>query len=332
MSKDQYILLKQLIEDSSFIDWANGSKTESSQKWDRWMEENPEQEELVSRAKLIVTGIRFNKNKVEASKIEKELSKLNATIDKKGSILPTINQVKSNWSPWKIAASLLVLIMAGFWGIREIYMNGVQTYHTDFGERQEITLSDGTEVVMNANSTIEFVRKRPRNIKMNGEVFFNVQKKTETGEKFTVQTSDLDIEVLGTVFNVNTRSEKTEVLLEEGSVQLHMVQQESVLMHPGDLISYSEETNTLVRQEKVKTDIVTSWKDGILIFDNTPLREALKLLENIYNIKVKYENQTTAEKILVGGIPNDNLELSLKTLSNIYDLEIEKIEDTVIIR
>lgn len=332
MSKEEYILIKKLVEDPTFIQWAKRSDRQAYEYWETWITNHPDQKEWVDRARIIAAGIEFMPREISEAKVEKELEKLYSSIQsKKGS------HVNSGWinilgRHWRIAASIAVLLATGLFGGYQMYIHGEQVYHTDYGERREIALSDGTQVVMNANSTLKFIRKYPRDVRMEGEVFFRVRKKPETGEKFSVKTSDLQIEVLGTVFNVNTRREKTEVLLEEGTVRLTMPETDGILMKPGELVSYSVKTRELVQQNQVKTDVVTSWKDGILLFDNTPLREALSLLESTYNIKVEYENETIAEKILVGGIPIDNLELCLKTLRNIYDLKIERNADTIVIR
>jgi len=218
-------------------------------------------------------------------------------------------------------------------GAYAIYQNGEVQYHTQYGERMELDLPDGTQVTMNANSTLSYVRKNPRRVRMRGEMYFNVRKKPETGAPFIVTTPDLDIQVLGTEFNVNSRQEKTEVLLDEGSIVLDMKQKGRMLMKPGDLVSYSATENKILEQQIAeKPEVITSWKEGVLLLDSVSLVSTLSLLEDTYNITAIIENKEIGDKILVGGVPNDNLETCVKALRTIYDLDIRITGDTLIVR
>ena len=83
-----------------------------------------------------------------------------------------------------------------------------------------IKLPDGSLVQLNANSTLSFDTQwdasADRCVWLNGEAFFEVEKKPETKQKFKVITADLTVEVLGTEFNINSHHQQTRVFLQEG--------------------------------------------------------------------------------------------------------------------
>lgn len=330
MAKNQKIKLENLIEDSTFVQWAKGEKTSDAEKWEKIYENQPEVQSVMEEARLLVQGIPFNQRFIPQHKVDAAWTRLDRSLEQ----LPE-NSRSSGVSIkhiWKIAAAVLLLIVAVGGGYT-IYQNGEVQYHTDYGQRMEIHLPDGTHVTMNANSTLSYVRKNPRSVRMSGEMYFDVEKKPETGVPFIVSTPDLDIQVLGTEFNVNSRQEKTEVLLDEGSIVLDMKQKGRMLMKPGDLVSYSATENKILEQQIAeKPEVITSWKEGVLLLDSISLESTLSMLEDTYNVKTIIETKKLGNKILVGGVPNDNLETCVKALRTIYDLDILITGDTLIVR
>src|SRR5690606_15777064 len=107
---------------------------------------------------------------------------------------------------------------------------------TGYGETRKINLPDGSLVVLNANSELKYEsnwQQAPmREVWLQGEAFFEVVKTTEE-KQFIVHTGSLDVEVLGTQFNVHNRHQKVQVVLSSGKVKLQPLErQESLLMNP----------------------------------------------------------------------------------------------------
>ena len=189
-----------------------------------------------------------------------------------------------------MAASILVLLAIGLW----FYNRPVEPLlvHTAFGEQQSMQLSDGSQVQLNANSQMSFQKDwgqhDDREVWLEGEAFFAVEKKPTTGQKMKVITNDLVIEVLGTTFNVNSKRERTTVYLQEGSIRLYLKGIDSVLqMNPGDLVIYSDKTGQFIKKRPEMAEVHTSWKDGVLTFNEAPLGEVLRRIEEIYGVKFK---------------------------------------------
>jgi ferric-dicitrate binding protein FerR (iron transport regulator) len=138
-----------------------------------------------------------------------------------------------------------VLLIAAGLGVWSYLRAGENAHTTHYGETARIKLPDGSMVVLNAHSTLtynDWSEGQTREVWLNGEAFFEVQKKHDaTGRvKFVVHTGDLNVEVLGTRFNVSNRGLRTQIVLEEGKVRLRYEQEtEKVIdMQPGELVEY----------------------------------------------------------------------------------------------
>lgn len=125
-------------------------------------------------------------------------------------------------------------------------------YATMEGEKQKITLPDGSRVYMNENSTLAFSSdwsgNTERRVRLTGEAFFQVEEKVHRGEKvkFVVTNQDVTVEVVGTEFDFRENSKGTSVYLNSGKVRLILRAMEQVIhMEPGDLIEYNASTGNI---------------------------------------------------------------------------------------
>ena len=334
MTQHDPLQADQIIEDLTFIQWVRGEKNAQTQEWEYRYQNHPGDRKVMDQAKLVVEGVPFQRRFISDSKVESAWQKLEAALDQTPEAAP--NRFSPTWIHWKYAAAILVLIVAGM-SVYQFYQSRFEIYVTDFGEREMIVLPDGSQVTMNANSTLRYQRRNPREVEMTGEIYFDIKKMSDpkaTGsEPFIVHTPDLDIHVLGTEFNVNSRQAHTDVLLEEGRIELNMLRQGRLEMLPGDFVSYSLAENRILKQATTrKPEVITSWKEGVLLLDSISLASTLTLLEETYDIKTVIQNVELGAKILVGGVPNDNLEMCVKALRTIYNLEIELTPDSLIVR
>ena len=241
-----------------------------------------------------------------------------------------VTPLRRRYLPWLAAASVLLLLVAGWWLLAPGATSLTTT--TAFAEQKTLTLPDGTTVWLNANSTLTYPEnwddREDRRVTLEGEAFFRVNPKPSTGQKFLVTTADLTVAVLGTVFNVNSREERTSVFLEEGRIALQLDEStaEEKLMEPGDLVTYSAKRKQLIQDEKPPTPAVhTSWKDGVLVFDNTPLSEVLDKVENIYGITFEVPDSTINQREITAGLPMEELTIVVPLLEQVLGYSI--VED-----
>jgi len=211
-----------------------------------------------------------------------------------------------------VAAVLTLLIGASLW----VWNNRKTTIATTFAQQRIIFLPDGSKVTLNANSTLSYWKnwkgKKPRKVWLDGEAFFEVTKKPETGQKFQVITTDLTVEVLGTVFNVNSWREQTSVFLEEGEIALrpNPESDQEKLMNPGEFLIYSAKLKGYISQTKPPNPReLTSWKDGSLIFEEgTPLIDILKKVEDMYGVTFEFEKEAKKQsEITCEGLPTKDI-------------------------
>jgi ferric-dicitrate binding protein FerR (iron transport regulator) len=145
-----------------------------------------------------------------------------------------------------------------------------------------------------------------------------------------VRTTGLRIDVLGTRFNVNHRRNKTEVVLQEGRVQVSGDETTndpaingSTVMRPGDMLTYSEMSHRLTKTI-INPETIISWKDKLLIFKDKPIVEIVQILSDTYGIQVDFRNQSIAAKRFSGSVPTDSVGIFFEKLEKLYGVSIRQ--------
>lgn len=237
----------------------------------------------------------------------------------------------------KVAAVLILMILASTaYFLVDVY-SGHSNYHTDYGEMRVISLPDGSTVKLNANSSLKVADNMEggglREVWLDGEAFFSVVH-TADDRGFVVHNGAVRVEVLGTEFDVKGRHDKTRVVLNSGKVRLNLdggPPSGEVVMLPGEMVEYKGRTQGFVRK-RVDTRVHTSWRNGELIFEQTPLREVAKMLEENYGLKVQIADTGLKDQKFTATLPAGNVEVLLKAIGKSFGLEMEQSEDQVTFR
>ena len=189
---------------------------------------------------------------------------------------------------------------------------------TPYGSISEIILPDSSKVWLDVGSTLEYPSRfinNTRRVYMCGEAYFEVAKDPE--KKFILSTThQSQIEVLGTCFNVEAYEQNTEVIttLIEGKVDF-MFEKDAGVKHvflsPREKLVYDSETDK-VRLYKTSGKSELAWKDGEVVLDNTPLEEALWMLEKRYSVKFVIKNEKLKNSSFTGTFTNQRLEKILE--------------------
>ena len=195
---------------------------------------------------------------------------------------------------WGAAASIAILLSVFSW--IQFDRNRIISIETGYGETKSITLPDGSEVLMNALSTIEYRKrfgKQERSVKFSGEARWEVAKDAE--RPFKVNSEHLQVEVLGTIFNLKDypEDEIIETALLEGLVQLHYSNGKSEMLRPGQTEVFHKSTGINQTSEKEFPE----WDKGILQFNQTPLKSILQTLTRQYRIEFLVPNDKGEVKI-----------------------------------
>lgn len=243
---------------------------------------------------------------------------------------------------WKrnlaIAASVLLIICTGIWYFNNAANPHINFYKTDFAQVKHITLPDGSKVTLNANSelklSLDWGANGDRQVWLNGEAYFEVEKKPATKQKFVVHTRDIKVEVLGTKFNVNARHQKAVVSLEEGKIKLSLkADTKSVLndqsglkvieMKPGEVVKLDTALKIDIAAEQ-NISIHSGWVRNEFHFSNTPLKEIASMISDVYG----YSMETTDEQLMQRSISGDLRAANLQELVEVLQLTF-KLKMTV---
>ena len=232
------------------------------------------------------------------------------------------NKLKSNRSKktrtiplyrYAIAASLLILI--GSFSI--LYLSNQKIVTTGYGEFVDITLPDGSEIQMNANSEVRYntwLYRQRRMIRLTGDAFFDV----EPGKRFITKTDHGQVEVLGTLYRVKSTKAVFRVNCLEGSVRVTDTGFQQVL-RPGDLVT---KTNGIW---EVNNQPVQFRDPSRMTYRNVQLQEVLEGLTNQFGVTFVIHQSVDLSQRFSGSIPKDELS---NALSLVFDpLEIQYTVD-----
>ena len=196
----------------------------------------------------------------------------------------------------------------------------VHTIRTPNGGEFEVVLPDGTQVWLNAASTLKFPSRfagLKRQVELTGEAYFEVAKNRKM--PFSVITKNTEVKVLGTHFNVMAYPEdqSTETTLLEGSVQLNS-KQGTLLLKPGEQGRVNSQDD--ITNRKVNTEDIIAWKNGYFVFRK----------ENIKSIMAKVARWYGAEIVYDGDLENVKLGGTVSRSENISEL-LSRLEMTGVI-
>jgi ferric-dicitrate binding protein FerR (iron transport regulator) len=217
-------------------------------------------------------------------------------------------QIKSAFLKFGRYTAAMALIIAGTWFASYYYFDHklysevqYNTLSVPAGQHATLILSDGTEIWMNARSSIQYPSRfncKERKVELKGEAYFSVAKNPDC--PFMVQTPSLAVNVLGTTFNVKCDAFKgsTDVSLLEGSVEVQLNNSpKKVRLKPMQNLNFG---NGKVKVTALENENDFLWKQGILFFDKVPLAEIAKKIEWHYDTKIIIRNEQTGKQIYSG--------------------------------
>ena len=164
------------------------------------------------------------------------------------------------------------------------------TVTTPAGGQYRITLADGTHVWLNALSSIKFpaaFRGESRNVEMSGEAYFEVAK--DKKRPFHVSVSGIDVQVLGTEFNINAYPDEpgTKTTLIRGAVKL-IKAGKTLMLKPGEE-GQTKKGSDLVLDKHPDVDQALAWKNGYFSFEGADIHTIMRQISRWYNVEVRYE-------------------------------------------
>ncbi|MCG8578691.1 MAG: DUF4974 domain-containing protein [Bacteroidales bacterium] len=209
----------------------------------------------------------------------------------------------------KYAAILLIAFASSYslWMLNNMQESSYSTishYETGNGSINTIELSDGSQIWLNANSSID-IQKADNNcveLKLDGEALFDIVHNEQ--RQFIINTQSLKIEDLGTKFNVRSFKDDNVIIasLIEGEIQVsHIKKQFNEILIPGQQISYSKADGQYTISH-IDTTYVGSWKESKFEFVDKSLEDIAKDLENWYGVSITFKSKQLEKERFTGVI------------------------------
>lgn len=190
------------------------------------------------------------------------------------------------------------------------------------GQKLVTKLPDGSNVYLNSESKISFPKtfgNDTREVTVVGEAYFEVVKDEKP---FIVHAGHIQTEVLGTSFNVkNIAGKNIEVTLVEGRVNIVDQMGKSSVLQPNQQAVVSLNSNEMIIRE-VNTLSYVGWKDNILLFENTTLKEAIGAVELWYNVRIDINNPVLEGCVISAKYQDEPLDNVLSSFQFLLNLEI----------
>lgn len=193
-----------------------------------------------------------------------------------------------------------------------------------YGQMSQIQLSDGTKIWLNSGTTLRYpdrFAEKTRSVSIEGEAYFEVAKMK--AKPFSVNTSDLKIEVLGTSFNLSAYLEDatTSVTLVDGKVAVQDNAGKTVAqLIPGQMATKNK-NETRVGIQTVQTSFFSAWTEGKIFFDDEPLDQIAVKLERWFNVEITFADEKLKSHKFTGTIlknkPVDQIMQALQLLAPI---------------
>lgn len=302
----------------------DGQLSEKEQaKLDRWLslsEEN-RQQYYELRKTYSATGkqrIDFEPDTVKA------LEKVNRKISSK----------RTTRLVWQAAAAIILMVLA-----TQIVLRTQSTHNwkeITAQQQQIVFLPDGSKVILAQNATLkypEIFNENKRNVKLNGTAYFEITKNPEM--PFHINTSNTEIEVLGTKFLVDaTQAELEKVSVDEGKIALSsgsVFSRQKVILTKNEIGTWNAGNRQISKQNNPKQNS-NAWLSGRLSFSNLPLSEVLITLENHFNIKITLVDESFAVIKYSGQFNTENAENIVKTICLTLNLSYQKERQNFVIK
>jgi len=194
-----------------------------------------------------------------------------------------------------------------------------------YPEIKDINLNDGSSIILDKNSKL--VEKDSRNVTLDGRAYFKIA--PDKNNPFTIELMHGKVTVLGTEFNINTSTEKSEIYLTEGKVK-YEYNGKSYLMSVGDMIYILNDKVHMVSQPKISP---AKWMIKPLKFENQSLHDVMITLAAYYNMEVVFDEIDKSDKCKINtSFTNENLDQTLREISLLAGMKYEITKNKIIIK
>lgn len=232
----------------------------------------------------------------------------------------------------RIAAAILIG-MAGVGGWLAVKEYGGYEKLSSQQGKELIELNDGSVITLNEGSTLKYSvsqKSDERKVILSGEAFFEVAR--DTLRPFIVVAGETVVEVLGTSFNIRAykATETIEVTVQSGMVSMaeKRSSEKQILLQPGHTGLYNKTEKHLEFLSNADPNTF-AWKTGELVFNETRLSDVVKVLNRVYRVSLKIENEALADCPLTVSFTDQEFSAVLNVIINTFDLQAERRDGNI---
>ena len=332
--------IQDFLDDDDFLRFIINPSKADIDFWGSVTVMYPLQQETIDEASKIILAYRKQHVFTNESGQQKVWENIEASLTAQ----PVIKQKVFRLSILMRVAAMLLLVSSVAIVLWVLKHNSRTEFATTFGEVRTITLPDNSVVILNGNSKLSYVNNwdnKPREVWISGEAFFNVKHLNKTPryikptERFIVHCDDVNIEVLGTSFNVRTRHNKTNVGLISGRIRLEYLEKASnhnqhLIMKSGDYIEYTQ--RHLVAQKTLAVpEKLTEWTNHQLSFNNATLAQITEVMTDDYGYHIEISDPALSNLKIEGEISVSNVDELLETIATTLSVKVTHSDKNITI-
>ncbi|MGZ8955772.1 MAG: FecR family protein [Methylovulum sp.] len=261
--------------------------------------------------------------------IQRLWSKLDRLKD--GIAIPEIDQPTPTRFSWRWLVPAMVVCCLALVLFNPISLLLKADFHTNYGERRTVQLSDGSTVYLNSNTALSVnLNTGQRHLTLlKGEAWFKVR--PDSARPFRVKAGPGTVTALGTAFNIRLLDRDTEVSVTEHSVTVDLAPKAgAIVLTEGQQVAYNAE-NGLGQLTAADNHAITAWQRGKLVFQNRPLGEVIAELNRYHRGYWLIRDPDIAERRVNGVFRTDNPLEILNALQQSLQLNSTRISDYLIL-
>jgi ferric-dicitrate binding protein FerR (iron transport regulator) len=276
----------------------------------------------------ILSGLKKQQASIE---IDKEWQDVSVQLFSSGKVVK-MAMPEPRYRRWfGIAATIALLVVASIL----LFRPGKVVMSVEVLALNEVVqehLSDGSKVVLNRNSSIVFAKAakdKVRRVNLEGDAFFQVAR--DVTHPFVINTQNVQVEVLGTSFYVNSRATNADiqVFVNSGRVAFR-AGPEQVILAAGEMGLYNKDSGQLLKKE-IEDQNYLSWKNDALIFDYTNLENVVKALNRHFEANIIIDSPILKACKITATYTNKSLDAIIRILEQTLNVQSKRLDDQIVL-
>ena len=248
-----------------------------------------------------------------------------------GNVVQLPRSKRGGWAKVAMAVAATLLIAIGVQQYPALKLRWQADYLTVAGARQEVTLPDGSRMILNTASAVslDFAGTKRSVTLLQGEAYFDVV--PDASRPFTVAATFSEVKVKGTAFSVRSDSEQDTVILERGLVDVSRLpdRNQTASLKPGESIVATNTSLSAVRQADPATSL--AWLQGQLIFEDRPFDQVLGEVARYYGHSIIVANGRLTQIKINGNYRLNDPERAVRSLATAAGASVTRIPGGILI-